>query len=239
MDHTLTRTPTGPARIVVADHDGLFRSNLRHLLEAPPPIVAEAYGADIGEGFQVVAETADGEHAVGLAHTVEADLWLVDHHLPAMADVALLRALSSSPAAGRTVLLASDIQRSELADAIRAGVRGIVLKTAATNVLLDAIRSVLQGRCWLDHALLTDFIAAARPLIQSSHQASRGARLTRREREVLGLIVAGYANKDIARETSVTVDSIKHHLTRMYEKLGVSNRVELATLATEHGLLES
>jgi two-component system nitrate/nitrite response regulator NarL len=100
---------------------------------------------------------------------------------------------------------------------------------------------VLAGRYWLGQTLVTDLLEEVRPLIQSSRAA--GGRLafglTPREREVLTLIVAGYANKDIARECAVSEETIKHHLTRMFDKVGVSNRLELAMAATERGLVDA
>jgi DNA-binding NarL/FixJ family response regulator len=207
------------------------------------------YGVDLGQGLEVIGEAATGDEAVRLARRTDADLLIMGLGLPGMPALAALAeiivhtpldAARDRPAC-RTILLSTAITRSELAEAIRLGVRGLLLKNASAVLLLDAVRWVLEGRCWIDHALITDFIETARPLLQSSPDARLGgrARLTKREREILGFILAGYGNKEIARVSAVTEDSIKHHLTRMYEKLGVANRVELATFATEHRLLES
>jgi two-component system nitrate/nitrite response regulator NarL len=242
MDSPLTPQPGRPARVLLADEDGLFRSNLRRLLDAPASILGEVYGVELAQRIEVVGEAGTGDEAIQLARGTEADLLIMGLRLPGRPGLAALAEIAVHDAAPRIVLLSVDITRSELAEAIRLGVRGVVLKNASAQLLLEAIRWVLEGRCWIDHALITDIIETARPLIQSSPEAARlggRARLTKREREVLGLIVAGYANKEIARASSVTEDSIKHHLTRIYEKLGVSNRVELATFATAHHLLDS
>ena len=239
MHHPLIGAPLEPARIVIADDDALFRADLRQLLKSPSPVVAQTYGTDVGPGLAVVAEAAACDDAIHAVRTSDPNVLLVGQRLADMPGIRFLAALREAGENVRAVLLPDRLTRSELAEAIRLGTRGIVVKTAAADVLLEAIHWVLEGRCWLDRALLADFIATARPLIELSHRAGHGAALTRREREVLGFIVAGYANKEIARVSSVTEDSIKHHLTRIYEKLGVSNRVELATLATEHGLLNS
>jgi DNA-binding NarL/FixJ family response regulator len=241
MDGALKPGRDCPARILVGDGDGLFRTSLRHLLEAPVPVLAEVYQVDVGAGYLVVGEAATAEEVVALARRTTAELLLVDLHWPDRSGLSTLAELSSSAAHLRTMLMYGDVTRSELAEAIRIGVRGLVPKNAAPDALLGAIQSVLDGRSWLDHSLVTDFLETARPLLQSARSAgcSAALRLTRREREVLGFVVAGYANKDIALASSVTEDSIKHHLTRIYEKLGVSNRVALATLATERGLLDA
>jgi two-component system, NarL family, nitrate/nitrite response regulator NarL len=239
MDRPLK--PPRPARVLLAEEDGLFRSNLRRLLEAPAPVLGEVYGVTMPQGLEVVGEAGTGEELMRLAGGTDADLLIVALRLPGTAGLAVVSDLMIRQPGCRTIVLSTDITREELAEAIRLGVRGLVLKHASAEVLLEAVRWVLEGRCWIDHALITDFIATARPLIRSSAAAPIGTRgrLTKREREVLSLILAGYANKEIARVSSVTEDSVKHHLTRMYEKLGVSNRVELATFATEHRLLES
>ena len=143
----------------------------------------------------------------------------------------------------RRPLLPRDVQqqlpRGPALREVDLGARGLLLKDATTDVLFEAIACVLAGRYWLGQTLVTDLLETVRPLIQSSKAA--GGRLafglTPREREVLTLIVAGYANKDIARDFAVSEQTIKHHLTRMFDKVGVSNRLELAMVATERGLL--
>jgi two-component system nitrate/nitrite response regulator NarL len=240
MDRPLTPPAVRPTRVVLADDDCLFRASLRQLLEAPPTVIADVYGVAVAPGFEVVAEAADGDETVRVLQTIDADLVLLDLCMPVMSGVAALTRLSRDAGRPPVILLAGAVTRPELAEAIRLGVRGLVLKSTAADVLLKAIRWVLEGRCWLDSGLVTDLIETARPLMDAAPQAHDASqRLTRREREVLGLVVAGYANKEIAQASSVTEDSVKHHLTRIYEKLGVSNRVELATFATEHSLLES
>jgi two-component system nitrate/nitrite response regulator NarL len=98
--------------------------------------------------------------------------------------------------------------------------------------------TVLAGRYWLGQALVTDFINTVRPLIESS-KASGGKLtygLTPREREVLTLVAAGCANKEIARQCAVSEETIKHHLTRIFGKVGATNRTELAMFAQKNGL---
>ena len=240
MDRPLTPPPVRPIRVVLADDDGPFRASLRQLLEAPPTVIADVYGVGVAPGFEVVAEAADGDETVRVLQTVDADLVLLDLCMPVMSGVAALTRLPRHADRPRVILLAGAVTRPELAEAIRLGVRGLLLKSAAPDVLLKAIRWVLEGRCWLDSGLVTDLVETARPLMDAEPRAHLASpRLTRREREVLGLVVAGYANKEIAQVSSVTEDSVKHHLTRIYEKLGVSNRVALATFATEARLLDA
>ena len=200
MDRPLTPPPVRPTRVVLADDDCLFRASLRQLLEAPPTVIADVYGVTVAPGFEVVAEAADGDETVRVLQTIDADLVLLDLCMPVMSGVAALTRLSRDAGRPRVILLAGAVSRPELAEAIRLGVRGLVLKSAAADVLLKAIRWVLEGRCWLDSGLVTDLIETARPLMDAAPQAHDASqRLTRREREVLGLVVAGYANKEIAQ----------------------------------------
>jgi DNA-binding NarL/FixJ family response regulator len=100
---------------------------------------------------------------------------------------------------------------------------------------------VLAGRYWLGQTLVTDLLETVRPLIQSSTAADGkvASRLTPRERQVLKMIVAGHSNREIAQQWTVSEETIKHHLTRIFDKAGVANRVELAMLATRDGLLDT
>ena len=147
------------------------------------------------------------------------------------------RSITSARDSPRTILLAGAIERTHLLTAVHLGVRGLVLKDSTTELLFEAIVCVLSGQYWLGQALITDLMESVRPLIQPAATAiSGGAPLTRREREVITRVVAGYANKDIAREFDVSEGTVKHHLTRIFDKVGAANRVELAMLAQAHSL---
>ena len=230
-----------PVRVVVSDDECLFRASLRQLLAVPSAVLRDVYGVDVGRGFEVVGEADSGEATVRIVQTVRPDLLLLDLSMPRMSGLDALRELATGGDELPTILLAGEIDAVHLLTAIQLGVRGLVLKGSPTEVLFEAVMAVVGGRCWLDQPLVTDLLETTRPLIQSSKAV--GGRLafglTPREREVLALVVAGYANKDIAREFSVSDETIKHHLTRMFSKVGVSNRLELAMFATQRGLVDT
>ena len=242
MDGTLINaTSVRRVRVVLSDDESLFRASLRQLFAVPPSIIKDVYGVDVGPGFDVVGEAESGEDTVRVVRSVRPDLLLLDLRMPRMSGLDALRELTPIDNALRTILLAGTIDRPQLLTAVHLGVRGLLLKDTTTEVLFEAIACVMAGRYWLGQTLVTDLLEVVRPLIQSSKAA--GGRLafglTPREREVLSLIVAGYANKDIAREFAVSEETIKHHLTRMFDKVGVSNRLELAMIATERGILDA
>lgn len=244
MDSPLSGGPasepvTGrPIRTVLSDDEGLFRASLRQLLAVPPGVIKDVYGVDVGAGFQVVGEAGSGEETVRVVKAVQPDLLLLDLSMPRMSGLDALRELAPTGGGVRTILLAGTIARSHLLTAVDLGVRGLVLKDSTAELLFEAITCVIAGQYWLGQSLVTDLLDMIRPLIQSSR--APGGRLafglTARERQVLSLVVAGYPNKDIARECAVTEETIKHHLTRMFNKVGATNRLELAIVANERGL---
>jgi two-component system nitrate/nitrite response regulator NarL len=233
--------PERPVRVVLADDECLFRASLRQLLAVPPAVIQEVYGVDVGPGFEVVGEAGTGEDTVRVVNSTRPDLLLLDLSMPRMSGLEALRELEACRESIRTIVLSGNIERTQLLAAVVLGVRGLLLKHATTEMMFEAIVSVLAGQYWLEQNLMTELMETVRPLIQQSSSASGGKLsygLTPRERQVLSMIVAGYPNKEIARACAVSEQTIKHHLTRMFDKVGASTRVELAMLATRHGLVD-
>ena len=229
-----------PVRVVLADDECMFRASLRQLLEVPPAVIKDVYGVDVAAGFEVVGEAGSGEDTVSLVQRTKPDLLFLDLSMPRMSGLDALRELQSRDGL-HTILLAGTINKSQLLTAIELGVRGLVLKDSTTELLFEAVISVMAGQHWLGRTLMTDLVETVRTLIQSSNTTGgkRAFGLTPREREVLTMVAAGYANKEIARKCDVSEETIKHHLTRMFDKVGASNRLELAMLATERGLVDA
>jgi len=232
---------TGPVRVVLADDESLFRASLRQLLAVPPAVIKEVYGVDVGAGFEVVGEAGTGEDTVRIVGSAMPDLLLLDLCMPRLSGLDALREMSSCRDRVRIILLAGCIDRPQLMSAVRLGVRGLLLKDAATEVLFEAIMCVVAGQYWLGQSLVSDLLEIVRPLIQTSgvNGGPMLAKLTPREQQVLRMVVAGHSNKEIAQQWTVSEETIKHHLTRMFDKVGAANRVELAMLATRNGLLDT
>jgi two-component system nitrate/nitrite response regulator NarL len=229
------RTADRPVRVVLADDECLFRACLRQLLAIAPSVIRDVYRAEISCGFEVVGEASSGEEAVRVVRNVKPDLLLVDLCMPRMSGLDAARELAASAEAPPTILLAGSISRDDLVTALHADVRGLIVKDAATDLLFDAMCCVVRGGYWLDKTLVSELVELTRPLLQApaSDDAARRAALTARERQVLELVLAGYANKEIDRAFAVSEHTVKHHLTRMFGKTGATNRVELAVLAAE------
>lgn len=209
-------------QILIADDHALFRQGLRKLLEEE-------------KGFQVVGEAADGVEAVKLVKALRPDILLLDIQMPLRSGLEALRDLESSASPLRTIVLAAVIENRQIVEALQLGARGIVLKESALEVLFRCIRVVVNGRYWIDRKEVADILRVMREL-QPAHSAPTTFGLTQREIQIVARISAGYSNKDIAGEFSISERTVKHHLTNIFDKVGVSSRLELALFAVSHGL---
>jgi len=152
-----------------------------------------------------------------------------------------LRELSQRHSTTRSILLTAAIERRQIIEALQTGARGIVMKDSATQLLLKAIRAVVAGLFWVGRAPVTDMMMYLREqnISQPPSKARSSFGLTRRETEILGTIVAGLSNKEIAQKFTLSEDTVKHHLTNIFDKVGVSSRLELALFAINNRLIDS
>jgi DNA-binding NarL/FixJ family response regulator len=217
----------------------MFRTCLRQLLAVPPSIVKDVYGSDVGAGFEVIGEAATGRDTVDTVRSMKPDLLLLDISMPRMSGLEALRELQRCEPATRTIILSGALDKSQLMTAIQLGARGLVPKDAATEQLFEAIMCVMAGRSWIAQTLVTNLMDELRARVDpASHSApAQPFGLTPREREVLSLVVEGCGNKEIALRLTVSEETIKHHLTRMFDKVGAANRLELALAATRNDLI--
>jgi len=214
-----------PLTILLADDHPIFRDGLRRLLEAEP-------------WLQVVGEASDGGEAITLAQRLQPDVLLLDLAMPRVPGLEALREMSRASSPVRTILLTASAERAQILEALQLGARGIVLKESATQVLFKSIRAVMAGQYWVEResvANLKDLVL--KDVAADTGEASRYG-LTRREMQMVAAIVEGCSNKEIAQKFSVREDTVKHHLTSIFAKLGVSTRLELALFALDHRLVE-
>ena len=216
-------------RIVIADDHPILREGLRKLLEAEPDL-------------RVIGEAGDGVEAVKAVRRLKPDLLLLDYAMPRQTGLEALREIGTLASTSiRTVVLAAAIEKAQVAQAIQLGARGVVLKESATQLLLRCIRAVMGGQYWVGHEVVSSLVEALRDLLPAADGGDRQDHfgITRREMEVINAIVSGYTNKDIAQKFSLSEQTVKHHLTNIFDKLGVSNRLELALFAVNHHLVSN
>ena len=227
MPTTVLDKPAAPVRIVIADDHQIYRIGLRRVLEAEP-------------GFLVVGEATDGEQAVKLAKQLKPHVLLLDLTMPRQTGLEALRELATASFPVRTILLTAAIEPSQIVEALQLGAHGIVLKSVGVaQLLIQSIHAVLEGRYWVGHESVPDLVKALRDLTSGALAGAKRKtfELTPRELEIVAKIVFGYTNKDIAKELAISEETVKRHLTNIFDKLGVSNRLELALFALKHQLV--
>jgi DNA-binding NarL/FixJ family response regulator len=209
-----------PIRILIADDHPVFRHGLRQLLETEP-------------GFTVVADAATGDEALALIDHHEPDIVLLDLSMPGLSGLEVLQRLRGRVTPFVIVLTASIAQADTVA-ALELGAKGVVVKDSATAALFQSIQTVFRGELWLRGKSVADVVQA---LTAAERHENRLLQLTSREREVLTLLATGETNRGIARKLSITEDTVKHHLTNIFDKTGTSNRLELTLFALEHHIV--
>jgi len=212
-------------RIVIADDHAIFRDALQALLEAE-------------KDFRVIGSVGDGRAAVSLVRELRPDVLLLDVAMPHVDGLEALRQISEAGSPTRVILLSGAIEKADIVTAIQLGARGLVLKESGAAVLLKGIRGVMSGQYWIGREAVSNLLEVLRSLISRGGNAPRNEfGLTAREIEIVGAVVAAYANKEIAQRFQISEKTVKHHLTNIFDKLGVSNRLELALLAVHHRLV--
>jgi two-component system, NarL family, nitrate/nitrite response regulator NarL len=188
-----------PVRLVIGDDHPIFRDGLRRLLEA------EA-------NFKVVGEASDGAEAVTLVRQLKPDILLLDLATPKHSGLEALRDLSvpgnASPV--RVILLVAAVEMSQIAEALRLGARGIVLKDPATQFLFKAIQAVMAGQCWVAQEIVLDLVNYLRMQQSSDDEARENKfRLTPRELEIVSAVAAGYSNPEIADHIGLSQHTVR------------------------------
>ena len=203
-----------PIRVVLIDDHGLCRRGLAELLEHRA-------------GIRVVGATGEPEAALRLLHELKPDLLIMDLRMPAMHGFSLLKRIREENIETPAVILTMCDSHEDLANAMRAGVRGYLLKDMDPDDVVDAIRRAVRGELVVAPAMATKLTH----LLGAQGGRAEGRALTERELEILGYIAKGMSNKSIAKELNISHDTVKLHVRHILAKLNLSSRVEAAVYA--------
>jgi two-component system nitrate/nitrite response regulator NarL len=214
-----------PITIVIADDHRLFLEALKKLLEADP-------------GVRVIGEAGNGRDAIRLATELRPDILLLDLLMPVIPGLTVLRELSKLPSPVRCLVLTAEVGDSDVIEALRLGACGVMMKHTTTELLFKGIHAVMAGQYWVGRECVADLVECMRQRSSPAGAAPRHPTcgLTARQLDIVSAVVAGATNRDIAEQFSISAKTVKYHLTNMFDKLGVSNRVELALFAVQHRL---
>jgi two-component system, NarL family, nitrate/nitrite response regulator NarL len=216
-----------PIRILIADHHTIFRDGLQRLLESDP-------------GFAVVGGAGDAVETMQLVRHHRPDVLLLDLAMPGGGGLEVLQQLAAAAHGVRTLGLTAQVEKAALIAALQCGIRGVVLKEASTAHLFKSIRKVADNQFWIGRDEVGNVIDAMRLLMQQAISAARvnRFRLTRREMDIVAAVVAGESNREIAERLSLKEDTVKHHVSSIFDKVGVYSRLELAVFAIKHQLVK-
>jgi DNA-binding NarL/FixJ family response regulator len=215
--------PERKIRLVVVDDHPLFVLGIRSLLAENDEIDL------VGEGY-------NGEHALELTERLQPDLLLLDLMLPRITGLEVLQRLSMLKLDTKTVIMTAAIDRTTTRNVLIRGARGVLLKHTASELLCKCTRHVMRGEYWLGRDDVGDLVDSLR-MPRTAEQLPSG--LTQRELDIIAGVSRSASNKEIAWQLGVGEQTIKNHLRRIFEKLNVANRVELALYVVEHKLVPS
>jgi len=213
-------TPDKVIRVGVAEDHPLAREGLVQLLESAEDIV-------------IVGQAADGEEALELADSAagEPDIFLVDIRLPGIDGLEVTRRLSDEHPDVRVIILTTNEDPAYATEAMKAGAKAYVLKSADGEEVLDTVRMVAHGHAVLDHGVWN-----ALPEQRRARAEQFG--LTAREMDVLGLLGKGYRNREIAESLGLSQTTVKTHVARIFKRLEVSDRTDAVVTAFRLGIIE-
>jgi two-component system, NarL family, nitrate/nitrite response regulator NarL len=219
-------TVTTPVRIIVADDHPVVRFGVKNMLESEPE-------------FEIVGEAEDGDVAITETLQLEPDVLLLDVQMPRLPGLEAMRAIMDRSPRVKIILLTSTISTQQIIEALQIGARGIILKDSVAGDLTRAMRAVLSGDYWIGGERVMNLVAALNNLMKRAAAApeKKTYGLTPRELEVVTCIVEGCSNKDVARQFTISEETVKRHLSNIFDKTGVSTRLELALFAIAHKLV--
>jgi DNA-binding NarL/FixJ family response regulator len=192
-----------------------------------------------GSGLRIVGSTDKWTTAVSAVRTCQPDVILLDLHAPRLPDSTNVAALLAACRSARIMVLAPQLDGHQVTEALRLGIRGVVWQNVNAETLFRSIRAVAAGQFWIDRAML---VGVVRMLASDARNDPTDANhrrfgLTHRELDIVSRVAGGSTNRQIAERCGITEKTVKRHLTNIFDKVGLSNRLELALFALKHHLI--
>lgn len=219
VNAVIQAVPDAKTRIILVDDHAVVREGVRALIEEDA-------------GFEVVGEFADGASALSAVRALQPDLAVVDLRMPGLSAADTIRGLREAMPGLNVLVFTSFGEDPQIRATLDAGAIGFLLKDAAGDDLVRALRYVARGEPWLHPSAQRQLVEMLR------REPSPLDRLTVRERSVLALLAQGMSNKAIARELHLTEGTIKGYVSQILDKLGVKDRTQAALAAIKHGLMQ-
>ena len=211
-------------KVLVADDHAIFREGLRKLLE-------------VANDITIVGEASNGVECTKMVTKLRPDILLLDLRMPDKDGLSVLAEVDLSSLPTRIIVLTAAENERDVIRAMRLGARGVVLKQSASDVLVKSIRKVHSGEIWLDNRITAEVINAFKKSSESG-QRRETPLLSDREKEVVQLVVQGFHNREIGEKLLISEQTVKNHLHNIFDKLGISERLELALYAINHRLVD-
>jgi len=232
--------------IALGGQDVMSTGTIRVLLADAQPIVLHGVRAVLADhsNVEVVGEATDGMELIDKAVHLDPDIVLMDLKLPRVDGLTAIRSIHTRAPRSKVILFASTDSRDEFVEAMKLGCSGVLVKEGPLHLIEKSINKVYSGEIWLDAnttaAVIRQFAAPVPPDGPNAQMPSKASRertqLSQREREIIVLIAQGYKNKEIAEKMFITEQTVKNHLHNVFDKLGVSDRLELALYAIHNSL---
>jgi two-component system nitrate/nitrite response regulator NarL len=211
-------------RILVADDHAIFRDGLRKLLE-------------VTDEVEIVGEASNGVECTKMLAKLKPDILLLDLRMPEKDGLGVLEEINFDTLPTRVIVLTAAEDDRDVVRAMRLGARGVVLKQSASDLLLKSIRKVYDGEIWLDNRMTAEVIDAFKKSSESGQRREKPL-LSDREKEIVQLVAQGFRNREIGEKLFISEQTVKNHLHNIFDKLGVSDRLELALYAIHHRLID-
>ena len=213
-------------RVAIVDDHTMFREGIKKILSLEPDI-------------EVVGEAVDGEEIISLLSHCRPDILLLDLKMEKVDGLAVLPQIVELYPQLRVIILTASISLQESVGAIKQGARGIILKHAASEFLIKGVRKVQAGELWADNNTMSQVVDSLSKRFRSEAGTLRSKdELSSREKEVVALVASGLRNREIAERLFISEQTVKTHLSNIFQKLGLGDRLELALYALRHNLAE-